>query len=154
MRSQVAALSCAIAVGGCQATASPPDPADSSRNVAVHSGDVAVSVIATPFYVAFKSVLCVASLAAAAPVAGVAVLSESRFAPKVRRDLSESVSQNCGPPYVLSPYRVVSTAPRPAVREAPPQAQLPAPVPKEQSMQTLDQHSAAAAGGPTEFFVR
>ena len=48
-----------------------------------------------------------------------AALSESRFAPEIRRDLGDGVNQNCGPPYVLSPYRVVSVDPVPEVSKMP-----------------------------------
>jgi hypothetical protein len=70
-------------------------------------------VVGTPFYLVFKSVACVASVAIAAPMAGLAALSESPFAPEVRRELGDGVNQNCGPPYALSPYRVVSVPPPP-----------------------------------------
>lgn len=111
MRPWLAVLGYAIAIGGCQTPA--PEPSDPGNHTVVHPGDAAVSVVGTPFYLVFKSVACVASVAIAAPVAGVAALSESRLAPEVRRGLGNGVSQNCGPPYVLSPYRVVSIAPRP-----------------------------------------
>jgi hypothetical protein len=107
MRLWLAVLGCAIAIGGCQTPAPAPTDPDS------HPGDVAVSVVGTPFYLVFKSVACVASVAIAAPMAGLAALSESPFAPEVRRGLGDGVNQNCGPPYALSPYRVVSVPPPP-----------------------------------------
>jgi hypothetical protein len=111
MRPWLAVLGCAMTIGGCQTSA--PEPSDPGNHTVVHPGDAAASVVGTPLYLVFKSVACVASVAIAAPVAGVAALSESRLAPEVRRELGDGVSQNCGPPYVLSPYRVVSIAPRP-----------------------------------------
>lgn len=111
MRLWLAVLGCAMAIGGCQTPA--PEPTAPGNHTVVHPGDAAVSVVGTPFYLVFKSVACVASVAITAPVAGVAALSESRLAPEVRRGLGDGVNQNCGPPYVLSPYRVVSVAPPP-----------------------------------------
>lgn len=63
----------------------------------MHPGDAALSAVGTPFYLVFKSVFCVAIAAIAAPVAGIAALSESRFASEARRDLGDGVDQNCGP---------------------------------------------------------
>lgn len=111
MRLWLALLGCAIALGGCQTPA--PEPIDPDNHTVAHPGDAAVSVVGTPFYFVFKSVACVASVAIAAPMAGLAALSESPSAPEVRRGLGDGVNQNCGPPYVLSPYRVVSVAPPP-----------------------------------------
>jgi hypothetical protein len=111
MRLWLAVLGCAMAIGGCQTPA--PESTYPGNHTVVHPGNAAVSVVGTPFYLAFKSVRCVVSVAIAAPVAGIAALSESDLAPEVRRGLGDGVNQNCGPPYVLSPYRVVSVAPRP-----------------------------------------
>jgi hypothetical protein len=118
MRRWLAVLGCAIVIGGCQTPLpEPTHPRD--HTVVIHPGDAAVSVVGTPFYLAFKTVVCMASVAIAAPVAGLAALSESRFAPEIRRDLGDGVNQNCGPPYVLSPYRVVSVDPTPEVTKTP-----------------------------------
>jgi hypothetical protein len=119
VRRWLSALGCAIAVGGCQ-TSPPPEPIERGNHTAVvHPGDAALSVVGTPFYLVFKSVVCVASVAIAAPVAGIAALSESRFASEARRDLGDGVSQNCGPPYVLSPYRAVPVDAVPEVSAVP-----------------------------------
>jgi hypothetical protein len=91
----------------------------------VHPGDAALSAIGTPFYLVFKSVFCVASIAIAAPVAGIAALSESRFASETRRDLDDGISQNCGPPYALSPYRKVPVDAVPEVSAVPETLQEP-----------------------------
>jgi hypothetical protein len=111
MRLWLAVLGCAIAIGGCQTPAL--EPTDPDSYTVVHPGDAAISVVGTPFYLVFKSVACVASVAIAAPMAGLAALSESPFAPEVRRGLGDGVNQNCGLPYTLSPYRVVSVPPPP-----------------------------------------
>jgi hypothetical protein len=127
MRPWIALIACATAVAGCQ-TPPPETAAPGHRTVAVHPGDAAVSAVGTPFFLVFKGAFCAASLAIAAPVAAIAAMSESSYAPAARRDLGDGVAQNCGPPYVLSPYRVVSTEPVTAQSEL----------------------SAPATGGPTE----
>ena len=74
---------------------------------ALHAGDAVVSVLGSPFYLAVKGVTCAASAAVAMPVAALAALSESYFAPEVRRDLDDGIKKNCGPPYRLGPSRAV-----------------------------------------------
>ena len=69
----------------------------------LHPGDAVVSALGTPFYLAFKSVTCVVSAAIAAPVAGIAALSDSHFAPEIRRGLGDGINENCGPPYGAQP---------------------------------------------------
>jgi hypothetical protein len=118
MRSWIVALSCLMAVGGCQ-TPPPDSGAPGERRLVMHPGDAAVSAVGTPFYLVFKGAVCVASVAIAAPVAAIAAMSESRHAPVARRELGDGIAQNCGPPYVLSPYRVVSSEPLPALTSPP-----------------------------------
>jgi hypothetical protein len=106
-----------VGLGGCQ---SPPtySGGSSERTAVLHPGDAAVSVVDTPFYLAFKGVTCAMSAVIAAPVAVVTALSESRFAPEIRESLGDGLKQNCGPPYALSPYRVVSVERAPPVPRA------------------------------------
>lgn len=61
-----------------------------------------VSVVGTPFYLAFKIPICVVSAAFAAPVAGASGFMDTRNAHELRRDLGEGLTQNCGPPYALT----------------------------------------------------
>jgi hypothetical protein len=53
--------------------------------------------------IGFKSVVCVASVAIAAPIAGLLALD-----PDPRDDgietLGDGIENNCGPPWVISPY--------------------------------------------------
>ena len=106
LRRWICVLGSTIALIGCQTA--PPASTETSRPLtAVHPGDAALSVVGTPFYLVFKGVLCTASVALAAPVAAVAALTESRSAVWGRRELGDGVAHNCGPPYVLSPYRAV-----------------------------------------------
>lgn len=78
----------------------------------LHPGDAALSVVGTPFLVAFRSVVCVASVAVAAPVAAVAAVVPERPAQaSARKSLGEGVASNCGPPWVISPYRWVRVEP-------------------------------------------
>jgi len=150
------ALGCAIVAGGCQMSP-PPEPTDRGNHAAVvHPGDATVSVVGTPFYLVFKSVVCVASVAIAAPVAGLAALSESRFALEARRDLGDGVNQNCGPPYVLSPYRTVLAASAPEVSKGP-EALQESPLAEEPEppvVPTPEELPAPAAGGPIELLPR
>ncbi len=63
----------------------------------------AVSVVGTPFAFAFKSVVCAASVVVAAPVAGFLALGLDP-AGEGYQMLGDGIAQNCGPPYVVSPY--------------------------------------------------
>lgn len=118
MRRTVFVLIGALALCGCQTA--PRDEMSTRESATVHPGDAVVSALGTPFYLVFKSVVCVASVAIAAPVAGLTALSDSRYAPEVQATLGDGVSQNCGPPYVLRPYRTVSVEPAPGPRPRPP----------------------------------
>jgi hypothetical protein len=139
MRPWIPALACVMAAGGCQT--SPPDAAArGEERVVAHRGDAIVAAAGTPFYLAFKTAFCAASVAIAAPVAALAAMSESRFAPGARRDLGDGVSQNCGPPYVLSPYEVASAAPA--------YGQVPPPLAAEPG--ELDELPPPATGAPIE----
>jgi len=73
-----------------------------SANRNAHAGKVAVAVIGTPVYLAFKAVVCGASIVVAAPTAALIALSDSPYATGVDK-LGDGVAANCGPPYVLSP---------------------------------------------------
>ena len=124
----------ALALGGCQTAETVPPGAARAQGGVVHPGDAVVSAVGTPFYLVFKGVVCVASVAIAAPVAGLVALSDSRYAPEVQASLGDGVSQNCGPPYVLRPYRTVSVEPAPGARPMPPTPGLerpPVPGPAE-----------------------
>jgi hypothetical protein len=112
----------ALALCGCQTA--PRDEVSTRGSATVHPGDAVVSAVGTPFYLIFKGVVCVASVALAAPVAGLTALSDSRYAPEVQATLGDGLSQNCGPPYVLRPYRTVSVERAP---EAPPTPPTPEP---------------------------
>lgn len=74
--------------------------ADSTR--APHAGQWAVAVVGTPFYLAFKTVACGASLALAAPTAAAQALSNSPYVMDAG-ELGDGLAANCGPPYLLSP---------------------------------------------------
>ncbi len=67
-----------------------------------HAGEWAVAAIGTPFYLAFKTAVCGASLAVAAPAAAAIALTDSPYGMTVS-ELGDGVAANCGPPYVLSP---------------------------------------------------
>jgi hypothetical protein len=118
VRTPLVSLCLVAALGGC---GTPPthSSSPSDQMAVVHPGDAVTSVLGTPFYLAFKSVTCAVSAAIAVPVAGIAALSESYFAPGVRHGLGDGINKNCGPPYVLSPYREVTVKPTADVPEMP-----------------------------------
>ena len=128
MHTPLVSLCLVAALGGC-GTAPTHSTSPSDQTAVVHPGDTVTSVLGTPFYLAFKSVTCAVSAAIAAPVAGIAALSESYFAPAIQRGLGDGINQNCGPPYVLSPYREVTVKPTADVPETP----APGPPPERPS---------------------
>ncbi len=89
-------LTCALA--GCasppasDAVAPPPSP-----------GRTALSIIGTPFLIALKIPVCVATAALAAPLAGAAQLARTTQGAQVNDALSDGLEMNCGPPYVVAP---------------------------------------------------
>jgi class 3 adenylate cyclase len=65
-----------------------------------------VSVIGTPFLIAFKIPVCAVTLAAAAPAAGMIAMVPPEDVPepgKARQVLADGVRANCGPPYAIAP---------------------------------------------------
>ena len=62
----------------------------------------AVSIIGTPFALAFKTVVCGATIVVAAPIAGMLALGADSG--EGYQALGDGIAQNCGPPYVVSPY--------------------------------------------------
>ena len=94
MRSNTMAAILALALAGC---ANSPEPPRANENF--------VSVIGTPFLIAFKIPTCVATIAIAAPIAGawqLASRGDVFYQPDLRRELDDGVIQNCGPPYVVT----------------------------------------------------
>lgn len=67
-----------------------------------HAGQWAVAAIGTPFYLAFKTAVCGATLVVAAPAAAALAIADSPYGMSVD-ELGDGVAANCGPPYVLSP---------------------------------------------------
>ena len=70
-----------------------------------NAGRVFLSIIGTPFLIAFKIPVCAATIAVSAPLAGVSEIS-GPAAPDgadLRQGLSEGLASNCGPPYAVSP---------------------------------------------------
>src|ERR1700733_3386034 len=86
----VAALGACVAAPDQSRTAPPPD-----------GGGAALSVVGTPFLIAFKIPVCIVPLAIAGPVGAVASLTDrnSPLGGEGRDGLSDGITQNCGPPY-------------------------------------------------------
>ena len=124
MRTRRLAILLTVILGGCQSTAPPPADPTVAWKVVVHPGDAVVSAVGSPFLLVFKTAVCAASVAVAGPLAALAALSDSHSAAEARRSLGEGVGMNCGPPYVLSPYRVVLAEPE--LYPAPPPGAAPA----------------------------
>jgi hypothetical protein len=138
VRRSMVTLVCALGLAGCQ-TSSPAETG--GQKEVMHPGDALVSAVGTPFYFVFKGAVCLASAVIAVPAAAIVASSESPLAPEARRDLGDGMKQNCGPPYVLSPYRVVSTEPAPEHLPKPKPEQPPAAGPE-----------VAIPGGPRPLF--
>ena len=95
MKSKVAATLLAVALVGCAGNPEAP-----------RQEGTFISVVGTPFLIAFKIPTCVVSIAIAAPLAGASQLAEPSPVidpPSLRWDLDEGLVHNCGPPYVVSP---------------------------------------------------
>jgi len=95
MNSKVAAALLTVALAGCAG-----NPEASRQEPSF------ISVVGTPFLIAFKIPTCVVSVAIAAPLAGASQLAEPSPVidpPSLRRDLDEGLIHNCGPPYVVAP---------------------------------------------------
>jgi hypothetical protein len=87
---------------GTQATVTSPAL---PQRPATNAGEVAVSVVGTPFLLAFKAVVCAGSLVIAAPTAAVIALADGPASEGVEV-LGDGVARNCGPPYILTPHGV------------------------------------------------
>ncbi len=94
MRIQALALLLALALGGCANATAPMAPSP--------QGNAAVSVLGTPFLIAFKAATCAVTLAVAAPAAGILALGADPHGEGFEY-LGSGVAHNCGPPYVLTP---------------------------------------------------
>jgi hypothetical protein len=147
MRVLLVSLCVGVALAGCQ-TAPTYSGNQSDDVTVVHPGNAAVSVVGTPFYLAFKGVTCAMSVLIAAPVAGISAVSESRSAPKIRENLGDGLRQNCGPPYALSPFRVVSVEPVPAAPRTPALGQPPETPPGVTDVPEPPRSLHAASGMP------
>ena len=99
------AMLCAAALAAC----APRTEADNSNAVQTgpstpNAGSTLLSIIGTPFYLAFKIPVCAVTLAVSAPTAGASELTgDFADGQDLRRDLGEGVADNCGPPYAVTP---------------------------------------------------
>ncbi|HYM03024.1 MAG TPA: hypothetical protein VET85_08765 [Stellaceae bacterium] len=76
--------------------------------------DNAAIAVGTPFYLAAKIPVCVATVAIAAPIIGIGQLAKPTydrsmhtFQPStdddLRRTMRDGITDNCGPPYAVTP---------------------------------------------------
>jgi hypothetical protein len=95
----------ALALAACATSNGPPPSTGgggkTARGPTTSAAGWAVAIIGTPFALAFKTVVCGASLVVAAPVAGMLTLGAD--AGEGYRVLGDGLATNCGPPYVVSP---------------------------------------------------
>ena len=106
MRTQALAALFALSMASCAsgpsnytagpAPATPPSPA-------ARAGETVVSLVGTPFLLAFKIPVCAATVAIAGPLAAAFALTDGSNARNAQRVLGEGIASNCGPPYVFTP---------------------------------------------------
>ncbi len=106
MRTQALAALFALSMASCAsgpsnytagpAPAPPPSPA-------ARAGETVISLVGTPFLLAFKIAVCAATVAIAGPLAAAFALTDGFYARDGQRVLGEGIAGNCGPPYVFSP---------------------------------------------------
>jgi hypothetical protein len=88
-----------LALAGCVAP-----PPNSAAGPPPSPGQVALSVIGTPFLIAFKLPVCLVAGAIAAPIAAASQLSGGYYqGTRINDELADGLAYDCGPPYVLTP---------------------------------------------------
>ena len=105
MSRMILVLPVALGLAACASSPGPPAADDGSAPASPGASPAgwAVAVVGTPFALAFKTVICAASLAIAAPVAGLLVLDPDPYS-EGHAILGDGIANNCGPPYVVSPH--------------------------------------------------
>jgi hypothetical protein len=96
-RAGFGSLAFALILAGC---AAPPPPPQAEPVTPV-------SVIGTPFLIAFKIPACVATVAIAGPAAALQQLAaptQDGLQPDIRPALDAGMAANCGPPYYVLPH--------------------------------------------------
>lgn len=93
----------ALALVGCAGAGSRGPAAGYAGDDATPAGRATVAAVGTPFLMAFKVPVCVATVAVAGPLAGLFALTDPPPARAGERRLAEGVSKNCGPPYTVRP---------------------------------------------------
>lgn len=102
-------LALVMALAACAtSTALPPATgevaAPASTRPSPSAAGWAVSIVGTPFALAFKGAVCAASLVIAAPIAGLLVLDPDPSSAAGQEILGDGIANNCGPPWVVSPF--------------------------------------------------
>jgi hypothetical protein len=59
----------------------------------------------TPFLLALKAPLCIATVALSAPLVGASGFAPTPQSQAIREDLDAGMAANCGPPYVFTAQR-------------------------------------------------
>ena len=113
MTRKALSLTLVLALGGCASSepAAPIEAEGPPQRTLVYehdlgprnrAGEVAVSVVGTPFLLVFKTAVCAGSLVIAGPAAALFTLAEGPHSQSIE-SLGEGIAKNCGPPYVLTP---------------------------------------------------
>lgn len=100
MKLAALAISVPAILGSCTAGSDGPAATAPSAESTV------LSAIGTPFLIAFKIPLCVATVLVAGPASGATAVippEDNREQGIARQVLADGLKDNCGPPYVVSP---------------------------------------------------
>jgi hypothetical protein len=97
-------LTC-LALSACASSPGTSEtPQSTAETTAPSGGGPFLSVVGTPFLIAFKIPLCAASVVVAAPLAGLSALTPNdQGGQATRQALGAGLAHNCGPPYAIAP---------------------------------------------------
>ncbi len=90
MPSKRMSICAALLLAGCASEGATPQSGQ--------GGVSPVGVVATPFLIALKVPLCVATAVLGAPVAAAAAIAHH---PEAERGVNDGIANNCGPPYTI-----------------------------------------------------
>jgi hypothetical protein len=90
---------------GASAAAGAPPATEAAAPARPAAGPSFLSIVGTPFLIAFKIPVCAATIAVSAPLAGLSALTSNAETEgrDMRRQLAYGINENCGPPWVVAP---------------------------------------------------
>jgi len=109
MRGRILGVAAALVLAGCASSGS-TSSTSGGKSVSASppgstAGEWATSIVGTPFMFVFRTAICGASVALAAPTAAFLSLGLDPSG-EAMHTLGEGVAANCSPPYVLTPNSV------------------------------------------------